>query len=501
MKMKPLNLLIIGMIGSGLGLAPGTLAGEEKNDAPSEEKKEEKKGDEPKKDDEEDDDVVSSEAETQLSLDPLVSSDGLWNLTPEKIEADYKKAGFKWLTGSSKDRGILRPRWMWIKKERQISSSSSTPRTALSLESKRQGFKLFGGKSEAEEINFDFKDGKLSMLGISIWNKGDSDEINERDFKQRVETVKAAMTERMKARPQDLGRDTRSASKATRTRWETPATVAQLEFSSVKDRETGFQGEFIRLRLAPKSKAGAPVGTVASSNIAKVNQSALVTRVRKEPNGDVFIGGMPMVDQGDKGYCALATTERVMLYYGIQCDQHDMAQAAAASSFGTDPDELQDALHKLQNRFKIRVRDIIHWDIKDYIKFTDVYNREAKKVGAKLCEEGYYWISFRSLDKDALRAARCRAGAYERFRKSVIDFTSRGVPLLWGLELGIYPENGEAARQFGGGHMRLIIGFNQKTEELLFSDSWGAGHEFKRMAARDAFTVTKGLYMIEPQAQ
>jgi hypothetical protein len=235
--------------------------------------------------------------------------------------------------------------------------------------------------------------------------------------------------------------------------------------------------------------------------VAKINQSSLVSRVKKLPNGDVFVDGVPMVDQGDKGYCAMATSERVMRYYGIECDQHDMAQASGSDAFGTAPEDLQEALHKLQTRFKIRVRDIIHWDVRDYEKFTDVYNREAKRIGAKLCPEGYYWVSFRGLDKDALREARTKGPGYEKFRKNVIDLTGRGVPLLWGLELGIYPENGEKALQGGGGHMRLIIGFNLKTDELIFSDSWGAGHEMKRMAMKDAFVVTKGLYMIEPQAR
>jgi hypothetical protein len=57
------------------------------------------------------------------------------------------------------------------------------------------------------------------------------------------------------------------------------------------------------------------------------------------------------------------------------------------------PDQLQTALHKLQGRFRIRVRDLIHWDIKDYEKFTDSYNREARRIGARQCPEGYIWSS------------------------------------------------------------------------------------------------------------
>jgi hypothetical protein len=241
------------------------------------------------------------------------------------------------------------------------------------------------------------------------------------------------------------------------------------------------------------------VGSSAQANTAKVTQAELLERVKKTDTGDVYVDGVPMVDQGEKGYCALATSERVMRFYGIECDQHDMAKASGGDAFGTNPEELQDALHRLQGRFKIRVRDLIHWDVKDYLRFTEVYNREAKRLGARPCPENYFWTSFRGLDKDALREARTKGAGFERFVKNVREFTGRGVPLLWGLELGIYPENGEPTPQAGGGHMRLILGLNEKTKELIFSDSWGAGHELKRMALNDAYVVTKGLYMIEPQ--
>ena len=62
--------------------------------------------------------------------------------------------------------------------------------------------------------------------------------------------------------------------------------------------------------------------------------------------------------------------------------------------------------------------------------------------------------------------------------------------------LGKVPETG--IPQDAGGHMRLIIGYNSKSEEILYSDSWGAGHELKRMAAADAWTITTGTMSIEP---
>lgn len=446
----------------------------------------------------------TSEAAT---LDDLINPQQLWSLTPEALEARYKYIGFRWLSEKSKDRGLIRPIWQIVTQKGEAKTTKKDPekkeepsaKKTVNARLERTKLNFLDGKVEAEEVNFEFKDNKLALMTISIWNKGDSEErLNEVQFKKKLEELKGHFNTALASRPQELGRDQKSASKADRVRWETANTLVQLESSFTKDRETGFQPEFIRVRYAPKVKLA--LGA-SQNNVAKVSRSELASRVKKTLDGDVYVDGVPMVDQGDKGYCALASAERVMRFYGIECDQHDMAKATGSDAFGTNPDELQEALHRLQSRFKIRVRDLIHWDLKDYIKFTEVYNREAKKVGAPQCPDNYIWISFRGLDKVALREARTKGPGFERFVRQVKDATGRGVPLLWGMELGIYPENGEPARQSGGGHMRLILGYNEKKEELLFSDSWGAGHELKRMAIKDAYVVTKGLYLIEPTAR
>jgi hypothetical protein len=70
------------------------------------------------------------------------------------------------------------------------------------------------------------------------------------------------------------------------------------------------------------------------------------------------------------------------------------------------------------------------------------------------------------------------------------------VPVLWGVTLGLYPEPG--LPQSGGGHMRLIIGYNAKTHEILYSDTWGAGHELKRMGEDKAFAMTHDAFFLRP---
>ena len=52
--------------------------------------------------------------------------------------------------------------------------------------------------------------------------------------------------------------------------------------------------------------------------------------------------------------------------------------------------------------------------------------------------------------------------------------------------------------QAGGGHMRMIVGYNDKTGHILFSDSWGAGHELKRMTLTHAYHASTGLFAMYP---
>ena len=87
---------------------------------------------------------------------------------------------------------------------------------------------------------------------------------------------------------------------------------------------------------------------------------------------------------------------------------------------------------------------------------------------------------------------------YRDFEKQVVKYIDEGIPLLWSLELGEYPEEPAIAEQAGGGHMRMVIGYNKDNGKLIFSDTWGAGHEIKYMKMEDAYKATHGLFVMHP---
>jgi hypothetical protein len=209
-----------------------------------------------------------------------------------------------------------------------------------------------------------------------------------------------------------------------------------------------------------------------------------------------------MVDQGDKGYCVVASTERVMRYYGTSVDANELAQIANSDTErGTSYFAMIESLKRVAGRLKVRVREVEKLEVRDVLALIKDYNRAAKKAGASEIPDPGHLIDLNSvygaMKGEVLRDTRTKSkGDLDRFQRAVRDNIDRGTPLLWTVYLGVLED--KTALQLGGGHMRLIIGYNAKTNDIFYSDSWGAGHERKRMSAADAWTITTGLAKIEP---
>jgi len=142
---------------------------------------------------------------------------------------------------------------------------------------------------------------------------------------------------------------------------------------------------------------------------------------------------------------------------------------------------------------------------KDLADLLKDYNKAAKRAGKpevdvwSALDEGGLEDLYGSLDKDLLRAIRLsRRVDAERFVRDVARTIDAGVPVVWSVLVGIVaepklPGDGEVS-----GHMRMIVGYNAKTREILYSDTWGAGHEEKRMSMDDAWVITKGTFVVTP---
>jgi hypothetical protein len=143
--------------------------------------------------------------------------------------------------------------------------------------------------------------------------------------------ITADLNELTGRQPTDRGRDAGSAVKAEGRIWEANGTRYLLEWSATKGsnlRAIPFRAEFIRLTVRPNTSVPVPIGTTPETSRDIVKRFVGRDHVERITGGDVKLKGLPMVDQGEKGYCVVASVERVLRYYGATVDQHELAQVA-----------------------------------------------------------------------------------------------------------------------------------------------------------------------------
>ncbi len=345
------------------------------------------------------------------------------------------------------------------------------------------------------------RDDKLHSFDISIYNRGDNGDISQERFKTLTEQWHALLVEKAGLEGEKMDR-AQKGSVVSADRWVWKCSGAFLVLTSSKSKASrGYTPEFLKLSLV-SVKYGKEIYEQRSglTRIMARRRDLVANRVSK-PNGDIFVRGVPMVDQGRKGYCAVASAERVFRYYGLPVDQHAMAQIAESSAGGgTNPSTMIDALKKVAGRTKTRL--LVHYELEERKIRSEIkaYNRLIKKTGKgkEFPDETVipYQHFLSNCHGPTLREIRARGTAFDRFRKQIRDNINTGTPLLWALQVGVFPERG--IPQQGGGHMRLVIGYNQKTDEIIYTDSWGPGHEFKRMSAANAYTATMHLLTLKP---
>lgn len=365
------------------------------------------------------------------------------------------------------------------------------------------GLTIFG--LPAVEAVARFEGDKIKELTAIIYARGDAGELSKEKFEQLVKASADAVSAFTKVKFTPRGKDASNAVKAQGLSWRTPQANFLLEYSftrEVKTRDIPFRAEFVRLEITAPVRSVSNLVTATNANQARFTGSTHVKR--DATTGDVVVEGVPMVDQGQKGYCAVACTERVMRFYGVQVDANELAQVANSDADrGTSADQMFEAIKKLGARLRVRIRPIEQVSVRDMLALVNDYNRLAKKGNraTEIADPGRMidvGAIYAQMQPDLLKEVRTKNKAdVGKFQRTVQSSVDQGEPLLWSVVLGFVPENPQLP-QTRGGHMRLIIGYNTKTQEIMYTDSWGAGHELKRMAIGDAWTITTGLTSIEP---
>ena len=427
--------------------------------------------------------AASKEKKEKQSLDEIVFDESLWTKTLEEIKGkepeededdaelrkELKKKGIT--VGKSKPEGFS-----WLSGAKN------------GLRAEPESFELFG--KEVGEVVIRGEDGTPTDATISLYNRGDDGEVPFDTYHEKLGEWKSLIDEKLEVR--STVRNEKGAVALEGWMWKKGDTAVLLEGSINRSEK---RAEFIRLRIASISAA-------KNSPSRMARRGSFAENVKKDDKGFIYISGVPMVDQGQKGYCVVASIERVGRYFGAEIDQHEMAQLANTDEGGTSGDEMEKAFQKVTGKIHLRTLKHIDYDDRQMEKDIRSYNSAAKKVGVKTFDfdPDDYYIDPRHFwsiaHKETFRDMKRKQGKYDHFNRKIKEYVDQGIPLCWTLYLGMFKEDG--LPQTYGGHMRLIIGYNPKTEMIMYTDSWGEGHEKKTMRADEAFCMTMALYSMVP---
>ncbi len=339
----------------------------------------------------------------------------------------------------------------------------------------------------------------LDSCQISIYNRGDCGPWTMARFESTQKGLAQAIGKLTKVRQPLESKRKLDGTDIQQLVWRTRGYDMALRWCASKE-----STEYITIQIVHRNE----IQDLRSDLRASVRAGELNAQVRKEHNGARWID-VPMVNQGFKGYCVVAVLERLMKYYNSSIDQHILAQIMDSDpSTGTDLERGLEAIEENAPKLRILVKntytDKSLRTVKELEQVVNDYNRLASKQKAKkvnwdgLRMSGYDLRLFLTDvdDKLFLKMRAKREPGTKRLMQRVKESIDRGVPIVWSVI--IMP--GDLKEQpMASFHARLINGYNEKTNEIIYTDSWGAGHERHTMPAERAWAVTMRLLTIRPR--
>lgn len=357
-----------------------------------------------------------------------------------------------------------------------------------------------------------FENNQLTKLYVSLYNKGDAGEIDYGKFEMLV----ARFNEALSRQTGEKGTEQRGRLANNMVLYAnfrvSDDILYTVKWSASGHLKRDMKPQYLQFEMEPFNPKDDP----RKQSLVRVDRTKIETskdlaaNVRRKADGTVWIDNIPMVDQGAKGYCVAAVLERILKYYGIDdVNQHTLAQIMKMQGNGATSAMMLDALDKAGSKFGIKAKTRYSAEIEtieDLSKLISKYNnlaRRAKKKKIAQVQKGniiFVGQTMAQMDPGIFRKLRCDgySRAMNSFRRDIQSRVNAGLPVGWCVLLGLVNEK-QKTLQVAGAHMRLIIGYNAADDTIVYTDTWGSGHEFKTMSLEDAWVMTMRTIYINPR--
>ena len=343
-------------------------------------------------------------------------------------------------------------------------------------------YKLFGAMPFSVAL-YSNQDGFATSMSIVYANKGDFGSkagMGQEHFKggstattdslaqamdKDEETVSKALTSVLGAGKTERYGEGKTRRKITRWDWNGHAFLLSNE-----------ENEYVSLAIVPTDLADAGGKSIRTKDVDI--KKRLLDSIVKSPNGDVYLSEIPMVDQGPKGYCVPATFERAMRTMGLEADMYLLAMVGESGIGGGTSVErlLENVRHQVLSKGRrIKDEDVKELRIRDIKRYID----EGIPVMWRLCSMPEY-----NAIADKNTAARATVTDWKAYATQIAAAS---------LELTASPKPSDNR------HICMIIGYNEATQEVAVSDSWGARFERRWVPVSVAnWAASGGIFMILP---
>ena len=316
-------------------------------------------------------------------------------------------------------------------------------------------------KTPIEQMRIAEVDGKVAQIDMVFFNKGDSatgkswNQQMQRTMKKQWDTLEEELTTLANEGKNGTWGFGRTKNKAKI--WNYENIVLSLEFKPK---------EFIILHLT--SPKGAQIAAEKKTADGEFDGT---TNVKKGSNGDVYIANIPMVNQGEKGYCVPATIERVLKYYQIPgIDMHKIAAVCKTNvGGGTTIPAIMSDFKKVSNTFKLRMSNV------GGLSFNAI--RAQIDKGIPIC-----WIMISPneyIERMLANTQERQTGDFEEYCKKI--------------------RKQKKIKKDNSGHICLIIGYNMESKEIAVSNSWGEKFDITWTRFDDAKPLSINAFVINPR--
>ncbi len=308
------------------------------------------------------------------------------------------------------------------------------------------------------------KEHKIKHISVVFANKGDSiksietspemlqsvyDDLQKealKELNEKIDLATASIKEQFEAW---FGESTRmnygyGSQKEYLDRWDSKGYSFLL--NSKKD-------ELVSLKIIPTSFLEQEKQQV------EINTEELVSRIETNDFGDVVLGDMPMVNQGPKGYCFPATCERMMRYLGIEADMYKWAMAGKTDAGGGTSSK--DIIPKISNYIVQKSNSRLKKLNFSKLELNDISEWIDKGVPI-------LWTMYSSDQYNLIAQQRTQSREKQN-------------PQMWATQIAKEAIANSQALQNNreGGHICMIIGYNEMTNEVAVTDSWGSSYALR----------------------